>query len=78
MVDRVGATVVIATRDLIEIFGIERPGERCRTHDIAKKNREVPCLAVCAVKPFEVRVATAKLAPQLPQNLLFGEFTAPH
>jgi hypothetical protein len=45
LVDRVGATVVIATCDLIEIFGIERPGERCRTHDIAKKNREVPSLA---------------------------------
>jgi len=45
LVDRVGAAAVIATRDLIEIFGIERPGERCRTHDIAKKNREAPSLA---------------------------------
>jgi hypothetical protein len=35
-------------------------------------------LDVAAVKPFEVRVASAKLAPQLPQNLLSGEFTAPH
>jgi len=35
-------------------------------------------LDIAAVKPFEARVATAKLAPQLPQNLLSGKFTAPH
>jgi hypothetical protein len=34
-------------------------------------------LDVAGVKPFEARGA-AKLAPQLPQNLLFGKFTAPH
>src|SRR5262245_16848594 len=45
LMDRVGAAVVIATRDLIEIFGVERLGERCRTHDVAKENREVPSLA---------------------------------
>jgi hypothetical protein len=35
-------------------------------------------LDVAAVNPFESRVATAKLTPQLPQNLLSGKFTAPH
>src|SRR5262249_49051433 len=45
LMDRVGAAVVIATRNLIEIFGIERLGERCRTHDVTKENREVPSLA---------------------------------
>jgi hypothetical protein len=45
LMDRVGAAVVIATRDLIEIFGVERLGERCRAHDVAKENREVPSLA---------------------------------
>src|SRR5262249_52578172 len=45
LVDRVGAAVVIATRDLIEIFGIERLCERCRAHDVAKENREVPSFA---------------------------------
>jgi hypothetical protein len=30
------------------------------------------------VGALEARVATAKLAPQLPQNLLSGKFTAPH
>jgi hypothetical protein len=35
-------------------------------------------LDVAAVNPFEGCVAAAKLAPQLPQNLLSGKFSAPH
>jgi hypothetical protein len=34
-----------AGNHLIEIFGVERLGERCRAHDVAKENREVPSLA---------------------------------
>src|SRR5262249_30339592 len=45
LVDRVGAAVIIATRELIEVFGIERLCERCRAHDVAKENREVSSFA---------------------------------
>ena len=55
MMDRVGAAVVIATRDLIEFFGIERLGERRRAHDVAKENREVPSLAAGNVIGFAWR-----------------------